>query len=126
MKIEDRNIPDPLKISHEWMNKDEGMEFCSMLLYPGIFNYLIFFPSEPGSKDLNDYRNSKAYSYRKSGWLQPLLYHNLIGSNFCILKGECRKSQSVNDLFHKLWMILEKSSKIRSCHCTYMAGMGET
>ena len=73
-----------------------------MLLYANIFNYLIFFPSELGSKDLNDYKNSTAYSYHKLGWLQPLLYHNLKGSNFGILKGECRKSQSVNDPFHKI------------------------
>ena len=53
------------------------------------------------------------------------MYHNLTGRNFCILKGECRKSQSVNDPFHKLWIILEKSAKIRSCHCTCMAGMGD-
>ena len=65
-----------------------------------------------GSKDLKDYKNPKAYSYHKSGWLQPLLYHNLTGSNFCILKGECRKSQSVNDLFQQLWIILETSAKI--------------
>ena len=84
------------------------------------------FPSELGSKDLNDYKNSKSYSYHKSRWLQPLLYHNLTGSNFCILKGECRKSQSVNEPFHKLWIILEKSAKIRSSHCTCVAGMGET
>ena len=84
------------------------------------------FPSELGSKDLNDYKNSKAYSYHKSGWLQPLLYHNLAVSNFCIQKGDCRKSQSVNKPFHKIWIILEKSAKIRSCHCTCVAGIGET
>ena len=38
VKIDDRNIPDP------W----------PMLLYPNIFNYLMFFSSELGSKDLND------------------------------------------------------------------------
>ena len=58
--------------------------------------------------------------------MQPLLYHNLKGSDFCILKGECRKSQSVNDPFHKHWIILKKSAKIRSCHCICMAGMGKT
>ena len=30
------------------------------------------------------------------------------------------------DPFHKLWIILEKSAKIQSCHWTWMAGMGET
>ena len=107
------------------MNEDEGMKFWPMLLYPDIFNYLMFFASELGSKDLIDNKNSKAYSYHKSCWLELLLYHNLTGSNFCILKGECRKSQSVNDPFHKLWIILEKSAKIRSCYCTCMAGMGD-
>ena len=102
LKIDDRNILDPFKISHRWMKEDEGMKFWRMLLYANIFNYLIFFPSELGSKDLNDYKNSTAYSYHKLGWLQPLLYHNLTGGNFWILKGECRKSQSVNDPFHKL------------------------
>ena len=109
LKIEDSNIPDHLKIPHGWMNENEGMTFCPMLLYPDIFNYLMFFPSELGSKDLNDQKNSKAYSYHKSGWLQPLLYHNRTGSKFCILKGKSRKSQSVHDPFHKLCTILEKS-----------------
>ena len=58
--------------------------------------------------------------------MQPLLYHNLLISNFCILKGECRKSQSVNGPIYKHWTILEKSTKIRSCNCICMAGVGET
>ena len=43
-----------------------------MILYPDISNFLMFYPSELGSKDLSDYKNNKAYSYYKSGWLQPL------------------------------------------------------
>ena len=58
--------------------------------------------------------------------MQPLSHHNLAGSNFCILEGEYRKSQSDNEPFHKLWIILEKSAKIWWCHCTCMVGMGET
>ena len=105
LKIDGKNRPDSFKISYGWMNEDEGMKFWSMLLYQDIFNYLMFFPSELCSdykNDFNDYKNSKRYSYHKSGWLQQLLYHNLTGSSFCIMKGECRKSQSVNDPFHKL------------------------
>ena len=49
LKIDERNIPDPFKIPHEWMNEDEGLKFWPMLLYPDIFNYLMFFPSELGS-----------------------------------------------------------------------------
>ena len=92
-------------------------------------NFLLFnafFPSELGSKDLNDYKNSKVYSYQKSGWLKPLLYHNLTGSVFCILKCECRKSKSVNYPFHKLWVILDKLAKVRLRHGTCMVGMIET
>ena len=72
LKIDDFPIPDPFKIPHGWMEEDEGMTFWPMLSYPDIFNFLIFYPSELGSKDLSDYKNSKAYSYYKSGWLQPL------------------------------------------------------
>ena len=86
----------------------------------------MFYPSELGSKDLSDYKNSKAQSYYKSGWLHPLQYHNLSGSKYCIIRGECKKSQSIEDPFHKLWIILEMAAKIRTCHCTCMAGIGET
>ena len=59
------------------MKEDEGIEFWQMLSYPDIFNFSMFYPSELGSKGLSDYKNSKSYSYYKSGWLQPLQYHNL-------------------------------------------------
>ena len=70
-------------------------------------------------KDLNGYKNSKAYSYHS--WLQPLFYDNLTSSNSCILKGECRTSHLVNHPFHILYIILEKQPFGR-----VMAGMGET
>ena len=76
-KIEDFTIPDPFKIPHGWMEEDEGRAFWPMLSYSDIFNFLMFYPSELGSKDLSDYKNSKAYSYYKTVWLQPLQYHNL-------------------------------------------------
>ena len=84
------------------MEEDEGMAFWPMLSYPDIFNFLMFYPSELGSKDLSDYMNSKAYSYYESEWLEPLQYHNLSGSKYCIIRAECRKSQSIKDPFHKL------------------------
>ena len=46
--------------------------------------------------------------------------------NLFIIRGECRKSQSIKDLFQKLWIMLEKTAKLRTCHCTCMAGMAET
>ena len=36
LNINDRNIPDPFKIPHGWMNEDEGMKFWPMLLYPDV------------------------------------------------------------------------------------------
>ena len=46
LQIDDRNIPDPFKIPDGWMNQDEGLKFWPMLIYPDIFNNLMFFPSE--------------------------------------------------------------------------------
>ena len=53
-------------------------------------------------------------------------YHNLSGSKYCIIRGEYRKSQSTKDSFYKRWILLEKTAKIRTCHCTCMARLGET
>ena len=32
----------------------------------------------------------------------------------------------MKDPFTNLWIILEKTAKTRTCHCMYMAGIGET
>ena len=93
------------------MEEDEAMAFWAMLSYPDIFNFLLFYPSELGSKDLNDYKNSKAYKYYKSGGFQPLHYHNVSGSKYCITTEEYRKSQSIKDPFHKFWRALKKTVK---------------
>ena len=60
LKIGDKNILLPFKFPHVWRNEDKDMKFWPMLLYTDTFNYLMFLPSELGSKDLNDYKNSKA------------------------------------------------------------------
>ena len=39
------------------------MTFWPMILYLNISIFLKFYPSELVSKDLSDYKNSKAYSY---------------------------------------------------------------
>ena len=62
LKIDDFPIPDPFKIPHGWMKEDEGMALWPMLSYPDIFNLLMFYTSELGSKNLSDHKNSKAYS----------------------------------------------------------------
>ena len=78
------------------------MTFWPMLLYPDIFNYLMFYPTQLDSTDLSDYKNLKAYSYYESGWLQPLYFHKLSGSKYCIFKGECRQSQRIKKINHKI------------------------
>ena len=69
-------------------------------------------------------------SYRgKTGrgtFYSPPILNRVKGSISCILKVECRKSQSVNGPFHKLWKILEKSAKIHSRQSTCMVNMCET
>ena len=86
--VDDRKIPDPFHISHGWQTEEEGIVFWPKILYPDIFS-LVFNSSELESNNLSDYKNCKAYSYYMSGGLQPLMYHNLTGSKFCIFKVEC-------------------------------------
>ena len=122
------NIPNPFDIKESWLDEMNGIIYWPMLLYPDIFNYLSIYPSELPSKDLSDYKNCKAYSYYITGWLQPLLYNNLGESSiYALFKGDCRKSERINDASHKFWMVIEKkTAKIRSAHCTCMAGMSQT
>ena len=119
---------DPFILLDGWLPEEDSIKQWPMVLYPDIFNYLMFNPSELGSNHLNDYKNSKAFSFYKTGWLQKLSYHCISEeSPFCAIKGECRHSQRINDTTHKLWLIIEKeNAKIRSCHCTCMAGMSQT
>ena len=42
------------EILHGWLEQDEGMTVWSRLLYPDIFNYLMFYLIQPGSTDLSD------------------------------------------------------------------------
>ena len=101
--ISDVAIPDPYKLESGWLSEENGRIFWPMVMYPDIFNYLMFYPSELGSTDLNDYKECKAYSYYKSGWLQELLYHSIDNQNpYCIIKSSCRKSEEINDAFHQL------------------------
>ena len=104
------------------MEKDTGRAFWSLLLYPDVFNFLMFCTCELGSKDLSDNKISEIYSYYKSWWLHPSQNFNLSGSKCCLIRGEYRKSHSVKDPFHKLWIILGKIAKIRTCYWLSMAG----
>ena len=70
LKFYDIKLPDPLVMEIGWLKEEDGRWFWPIVLYPDIFNYLTFYPSELGSTDLSDYKACKAYSYFKCGWLQ--------------------------------------------------------
>ena len=48
-------MPDPFKIPHGGMEEYERIAFWSILSYPDILNFLMFYPSELGSKELRDF-----------------------------------------------------------------------
>ena len=110
------------------MNEEEARVFWPMVLYPEVYHFLKFFPTELASDDLNDYKTSKAHSYFKDGWLQELQYHSISSEcEYCLIRGSCRKSEKINDPFHKLWIVIGKrTGKIIRGHCTCMAGMGQS
>ena len=68
-------LSDPVHLLSGWLGEEEGIPFWPFITYPDIFNYLTFNPSELSSSDLNDYKNSKAYSYFNRGWLGNIFYH---------------------------------------------------
>ena len=121
-------LTDPNNLISGWLSEDDGITSWPCLTYPDIFNYLTFHPSELGSSDLNDYKNSKAYSYFNRGWLGNITYHNIDESClYCFLKTDCRPSERLNNPPHKLWMcVKKKEARIVSAHCSCMAGMSGT
>ncbi len=129
LTIDGENIPDPFKLEDGWLTEEESVKFWPMTLYPDIYNFLSFHPSELMSKDLRDYKTSKAYSYYASGWLHPLKFTEVSTPNkkFCLLKTICRPSQRIADVPHKLWICLAKETgKIVCAHCSCMAEISAT
>ena len=126
--VQGTRIPDPFQHNGGWLNEEDGVKYWPNTLYSDIFNFLAFHPSELASKDISDYKTSKAYSYYAQGWLSSLQLNNLNEkSKFCLLKGTCRPSQKINDTPHKLWLCLcKETGKIYATHCTCMAGMSQT
>ena len=59
MKVLDETLPDPLHLKEGWLSEEESVKYWPMTLYPDIFNFLTFHPSELASKDLNDYKTSQ-------------------------------------------------------------------
>ena len=93
LKVLDEMLSYPLRLKERWLSKEESVKYWPKTLYPDIFNFLAFHPSELASKDLSDYNTSKAYSYYSEGCFSPLKYHSIskqsklciqtISENFC-------------------------------------------
>ena len=83
-----------------------GYVYCMQI----FFNFLTFKPNDLCSTDLNDYKQSKAYSYFQCGWLGPISYHPImLSSLYCLLKADCRPSGGINDLQKKkctIWKVI--------------------
>ena len=126
--VDGEKLPNPFHLEDGWINEEDGVSLWPTTLYPDIFNFLSFHPSELKNEDLSDYKTSKAYSYYITGWLNPLSYNAISDeSKFCFLKATCRPSQRISDGPHKLWVCLLKASgKILKAHCSCMAGMSQT
>ena len=108
--LDSQVIPDPNHLISGWLSEDDGIYFWPLILYADIFNFLTFNPSELGSTDLNDCKNSKAYSYFNRGWLDPVSYHSIDElSTYCFFKSDCRPSERLNDPPHKLWICISKT-----------------
>ena len=70
-------LPDSHYLTSGWFGEGEGISCWPFLTYPDLYNYLNFNPNELSSTDLNDYINSKAYSYFNRGWLDNILYYEI-------------------------------------------------
>ena len=125
LDIDGYGIPDRFLLRKDGWRKKKG-DIYGQWFYRRIF--LMFHPSELKSDDFSDYKVCKAYSYYCDGWLMPLQLRNISVDNpYCIIRGKCRKSQKVNDPYHRLWLVIEKKDgKILCGHCSCMAGMGQT
>ena len=61
--LDETLIPDPNDLVSGWLSEDDGICFWSCVLYADIYNFLTFKPNDLCSTDLNDYKQSNAYSY---------------------------------------------------------------
>ena len=53
LRVEGALLPDPMSLVRGWVSEDECVRFWPMTLYPDIFNFLSFHPSELKSQDLS-------------------------------------------------------------------------
>ena len=119
-------MPDPYQLKKGWLSEEAGIIYWLPMTYGSIFIFIIFHPIDLGSDDLNDYKNTKAYSYFANGWLGKISAV-LFDSTIFLIKADCRLSERISDPDHNIWACLTKKvCTIKSAHCSCRAGMSET
>ena len=117
-------LADPFKEEDGWKSEEEGISFWPLI---PTFYIIRFLMMDSAVEDLCDYKSSKAYSYFERGWLGNIFYLDVNNSPFCFMKTDCRPSQRISDVSHKLWLLISKADgNVIRAHCTCMAGMGST
>ena len=89
-------FPDPFKEEGNWISEEEGIGLWPLIQTFYIIRFLML---DSVIEDLSDYKSSKAYSYFERGWLGNLLYLDVEGTSFCLMKTDCRPSQRISDCY---------------------------
>ena len=64
LKVLDELLPDPLHLKEGSLSEEESViKYRPIALYPYIFKFLAFHPTKLATKDLSDYKTSKACNY---------------------------------------------------------------
>uniref|UniRef100_A0AAV2MK29 SWIM-type domain-containing protein n=1 Tax=Knipowitschia caucasica TaxID=637954 RepID=A0AAV2MK29_KNICA len=76
---------------------------------------------------MSDYKEGKAFSYYKSGWVREMFYFRVPSSKYCFLKAECVPSEKIRQIPHQVYVIIEQDTgRIEGAYCTCFAGLGQT
>ena len=103
------------------------------LSYIDIVNYLVLGSSPFYSMvEFKNYKSLEAYDRFLSGWVQKVQVFatscNVEGSilNMSVVRAKVNHSQRLSESPVACWIILKEDGCIMSCHCTCMAGLGES
>lgn len=132
LKINGEQLPDPFVDiqESEWISEKTGMAKWPPIFQPQIAEFILSIDQGKnlGKRLLSDYKEGKAYSYFDAKWLGEVFYHEISPTyDVCFLKSESRPSQKINNVPHKIWVCVNKTTgTIESAYCTCFAGLGST
>ncbi|XP_061151792.1 uncharacterized protein LOC133165904 [Syngnathus typhle] len=119
---------DPYLLQRSMLKSPEHFATADLpdLSYPDIYNYLVDSPSPYTGKDLKAYKSLDAYKYFTAGFMHDGLIWQIPNKNRFLLMTKVKHSQRMNDPPLRPWVAIAKDGQILCCHCTCMAGLGET